>query len=184
MPQIGLQGMDCLKNQLETKRRINAFGPGCLGFLPRPLQSPYSSLNPLWLSAQSFMWRFFNRYLVLPAMQGGQDDQDRGPKGVHVTMPRRLIANLSLEGVLTFFKTAHSSAEQSQRSCLMAVHFIPGHLEMSLVFIVGRHLATSIMAISSRTRIRPAIRTSFSVPFLFLSSLFGFINKLINLSRH
>jgi len=47
MPQIGLQGMDCLKNQLETKRRINAFGPGCLGFLPRPLQSPYSSLNPL-----------------------------------------------------------------------------------------------------------------------------------------
>lgn len=36
MPSLRLQGMRCEKKQLETKSRINGFGSGCLGFLPRP----------------------------------------------------------------------------------------------------------------------------------------------------
>lgn len=43
--------------------------------------------------------------------RGGPQSAVCCPKGVHVTMPRRLIANLSLEGVLTFLKTAHCPAE-------------------------------------------------------------------------
>lgn len=35
---------------------------------------------------------------------------------VHVTMPHRLIANLSLEGVRTFLKTAHKDAASSPDS--------------------------------------------------------------------
>lgn len=105
--------------------------------------------------------------------RGGPQSAVCCPKGVHVTMPRRLIANLSLEGVLTFLKTAHCPAEPRKLPHGCPLH--PGPFEDVFGFYcrtaLGHfhhshsHSRSRFLSRIRRTRIRTTIRTSYSVPF-------------------